>query len=635
MNREIQVHQVLHGYHNGHQLLSSSMEFSFPDRRLLDAMSDGAGIGADNCMDGYITGYALPESRKYVLAKTWYADGMARPGCVWTHSLIFDMEDMKYVSAPDEILGRFQKPLSGDDKRYAAPILLTMENHLCKYELGKLQYAIYTIYGTDKAKYVEVEDDGYLESVILILCHMPERLLRRFSFCSNSLINRSINGSPFSYQMVAKENVYRVCSPSVDSKLYRWKEGTADSPAWARQYARAIVQEKLDEIEVFVKIFYMHLYHFSTYNQILRLFFITKEMNDQYSLQDYCDILKKLSEDNYQIYLACIINELICGDYFDSFYPAYFEEIVDYTVKNRKKLNKRDKDIIAQKALDKKAAELPRFLSQYIHGVLKTQAADVAHKIIMRAEPEKLKQISNMDHDIVVVAVAANSQLIFSRDIWRLPRDYQCDVINALDGSLSYDQWLTILSFIFENSMEDVSEAVYNKTRDKLAPILLDLFEKTASKQYGASVYFWDKYLLSDQISLSRRLPKIASDDLRQHLLLKMDTYNETIRNSITSEEWLQLFRLCSFDTDSQKLDMAIKMLPLILENHEAFPDDVVGLVFRTLHQELANSRISYEAWSMFENWLPTVDLCYSWDRCLRLRKAFENMHYDIGRLLQ
>lgn len=275
------------------------MEFSFFDRRLLDSMSDGAGIDSMNCKDGYITGYILPESQKYVLAKTWYAHDMSRPGCVWTHSLIFDIDSIYQIKFPGKILEIFHRPFPEKYNEYAESILISQEDNINSVELEKLQYTIYTIYGTDRSRYVEIEDDSYIESLILAVCHMPSRLLANFSFCTNSLINRCIDGKNFSYQMVTKDNIYRVCVNMIEGKLYQQREGVVGSPAWAREYAKAIVLDNLRDIEVFMKIFDEQLLKFSTFNQLLRLYFVTKELDEQYSLFDYYDILKKLSEDDY------------------------------------------------------------------------------------------------------------------------------------------------------------------------------------------------------------------------------------------------------------------------------------------------------------------------------------------------
>ena len=633
MDRKIQIHQVLHGYRNGHQLLASSMEFSFFDRRLLDSMSDGAGIDSMNCKDGYITGYILPESQKYVLAKTWYAHDMSRPGCVWTHSLIFDIDSIYQIKFPGKILEIFHRPFPEKYNEYAESILISQEDNINSVELEKLQYTIYTIYGTDRSRYVEIEDDSYIESLILAVCHMPSRLLANFSFCTNSLINRCIDGKNFSYQMVTKDNIYRVCVNMIEGKLYQQREGVVGSPAWAREYAKAIVLDNLRDIEVFMKIFDEQLLKFSTFNQLLRLYFVTKELDEQYSLFDYYDILKKLSEDDYIFYFESIRNELVHGDYFDDLFLNDFMEMISIAEKSKKKFKKEDKDKLVRKLLDKKINKIPEFLSNYIHGTLGKQGASIAQAIIMQAKPENLKQISNMDHDIVVVAVATNNKLIMSQDIWSLSRNYQCDVINVLDSAITYDELLKILALILKIGKEDISEAVYNKAQDKLVPALLELFHKQTEIQYIEQAYIWDRYLLADQVRLTCNLLQIAQMDIKKHLLLKIDTYNSEIRNAISAHDWVKLLKSCRLESVFEKQDMAIKILPLILGGDEMYPDDIVAFSFVVVHKALAESQIPYEDWSLFENMLPAVELCYSWDKCLRLRKAFENRGYDVNRL--
>lgn len=635
MNREIQVHQVLHGYHNGHQLLASSIEFSFSDRRLLDSMSDGAGIDLTNCVEGYITGYALPESQKYVLAKTWYADDMQRPGCVWTHSLVFDIDCINQICSPETILQLYHRPSHGKYDVYTDNILINCKKNMHEADLDKLQYIIYTIYATDKCRYVEIEDDSYTRSLISAVCYMPRQLLAKFSFCSNSLINRCIDDMTFSYQMVMGENIYRVSSSIIESKLYRQKERVLGSPAWAREYAKAISLDKLSVIDVFMKIFSEHLQTFASFNQLLRLFFITRELDKQYSLYDYYDILQKLSKDNCNVYFECIISELIEGTYFDSLFLNNYMEMMDIIEKKHRKLKKKDKHKLVKKILLNKNENVPEFLSSYIHGTLGEQSANVAQEIIICAKPEDLKWISKMNHDIVVVAVAINNKLIMSPDLWSFPRDYLCDVINVLDESISYTEWTKILSFIIKECSEDISEAVYNKAQDKLVPALLKLFQDRVIMQYSEKLYIWDKYLLADQENLIYNLPQITQTSVRKHLLLKINTYNDKIRRALFSCNWIELFESCGFENDGKWQDIAIIILPLILESNQLIPYDMVAFVFGCIHQALAESQITYEDWNKIQSLLPAVDLCYAWDKCLQLRNAFENRGYDINRLFE
>lgn len=632
MRREVLIHQALHGYKSGHQMLAASADFSISERGLMDTMSDGAGINAVNCLDGYLTGYALPESEKYVLAKTWYADDMERSGCVWTHSLIFDIGDIAYMRFTREILQLFHKPEKKARDEYMVPIkLLEMKSEA---NLDQLQYVLYTIYASNKPRYVEIEDISYDESVLLAISCMPKSLLLQFSFCTKSLVNRYVAGKIFSYQLVKKELLYRVYSEEQGRLFSQQNSNGAPSPAWAREYGKKIVDDEVDKINLFCNVLNKYLQTFQAFNQLLRLYFITDKIKGQYSLLKYYEILEKLSEEKNGFLDECVSQALVDSDYFDSIFSEHFLELIDITEKKNKKLKKTDKEKIVNKILNNRVGNVPDFLEHYIHGELSKQASIIAQMVIVQAKPKHLKQISNMEHDIVVVAVAMNNELILSEKIFESPKDYQCDVINVLSPSFSIDEWSRVLTLILRISKEDISEVVYNKLGERLVPILLELFQEELPEQ-SESCYIWDRYLLKNQKSLIQNLPKFTQANLRKHLLLKIDTYDEEIRNAIPIEEWIKLFRKCHCDNEEEKRGIAIKMLPLILNDEKQFSIGIVSHVFGTLHQALADSQIAYEKWSEFEKLLPEVDICFSWDKCLRLRRAFEKRGYDIEMLFR
>lgn len=91
----MKIEQALHGYYEGHKLLASSVEtFSQTDRRKMSILSDWDEYVPDQEDSSYLTCYPLPNSPYYVVAKTWYASEMKRPGCVWTHSLLFNFSEI-------------------------------------------------------------------------------------------------------------------------------------------------------------------------------------------------------------------------------------------------------------------------------------------------------------------------------------------------------------------------------------------------------------------------------------------------------------------------------------------------------------------------------------------------------------
>jgi hypothetical protein len=104
------VQQTLHGYGEGHRLLAGSASLPAQDIRTMLIFSDSSGGAAKLPADGYLTGYPLLESGKYVLARTWAAPEMSRPGCVWTHSLLIDFSDLATLRSAADLTSLFQKP---------------------------------------------------------------------------------------------------------------------------------------------------------------------------------------------------------------------------------------------------------------------------------------------------------------------------------------------------------------------------------------------------------------------------------------------------------------------------------------------------------------------------------------------
>ena len=108
----ISINQTLHGYANGHQMLATSCEWTLDQRKKLDTLSDLNGQCDEKNFKDYYTGYPIAGGTQYVIAKTWYAAEMERPGCVWTHSLILSIEDIARIQSEVDLLKLFVRPSS-------------------------------------------------------------------------------------------------------------------------------------------------------------------------------------------------------------------------------------------------------------------------------------------------------------------------------------------------------------------------------------------------------------------------------------------------------------------------------------------------------------------------------------------
>lgn len=110
--KNIRVHQTLHGYADGHRLLVASTTIKPRDQKTMLIMSDVSGAGATIDGRGYLTGYPLADSGMYALGRTWAATEMARPGCVWTHTLLVDFADLATLPTMSFLESLFLRPSS-------------------------------------------------------------------------------------------------------------------------------------------------------------------------------------------------------------------------------------------------------------------------------------------------------------------------------------------------------------------------------------------------------------------------------------------------------------------------------------------------------------------------------------------
>ncbi len=88
------IQSQVHGYRQGHQLLSSSIALPKTDQATIDQLSDVAGpLRPGENFDPYLSGYPLPSGDHYVMARTWQDLMIRRAGCVRTLSFVVPMAE--------------------------------------------------------------------------------------------------------------------------------------------------------------------------------------------------------------------------------------------------------------------------------------------------------------------------------------------------------------------------------------------------------------------------------------------------------------------------------------------------------------------------------------------------------------
>lgn len=199
----MRIDQQIHGYQNGHKLLSSSVSLDKRDQELINRLSDVSGpLGPGETFDPYLTGYPLPSGR-FVFARTWLDLNARRAGCVLTRSLIVDSNDWTVV-APASLLHLLTPPTLD----HVASVQVTpgsVAEPLPVVQIAGAQALIEALFLERQQPIVCFGDaQGEVVALRVVQSLWPGRR-QSFSFCTLSLQPRSIEGRPFDLLFAPKQ----------------------------------------------------------------------------------------------------------------------------------------------------------------------------------------------------------------------------------------------------------------------------------------------------------------------------------------------------------------------------------------------------------------------------------------------
>lgn len=203
------IEQTLYGYNKGHGLLASS----FPvrpnnDSSLMSVLSDWTGFRNELGEDSYMTFYPLSNGEKYAFAKTWYADEMERPGCVWTHTLIVDLKDMDRNFDFRVLNDYFRRPQKNEYDFYQHKI--EIDNFETRYsnvvfsmfDDTSLLVLYLLLLGNNKNLFIYMDKDqrAYVALCFYLLQYLPLDILKWVSMSTGSISRRKLGSEDFSIQ---------------------------------------------------------------------------------------------------------------------------------------------------------------------------------------------------------------------------------------------------------------------------------------------------------------------------------------------------------------------------------------------------------------------------------------------------
>ena len=189
----------------------------------------------------YISAYPLAESQGYVIAKSWYAEEMSRPGCVWTHSLMVRTDTLGQKFNFFDLLKLFRRPeREGEDfVAYTKPIELQEDNmqegrnSLAGIDQTRFMFMAALLLDRQKPAVYLVEKDAelYTELCMRLIQNMPYGMLKELAICSGSGTIRRFEKGFYNLQFVTGKGEslmdpypQNVSRPKADAGFQLWMD---------------------------------------------------------------------------------------------------------------------------------------------------------------------------------------------------------------------------------------------------------------------------------------------------------------------------------------------------------------------------------------------------------------------------
>lgn len=619
------VEQMLFGYSNGHALINTSLKKQLIRQRDVDLLSDVSGIGK---FYNYITCYPICEDGYYVFAKTWYADEMQRPGCVWTHVILIMFEDMERSKGKINISELFRRPnLKEGFDYYGKAIFCPLEKDV-KFEYS--EYAIYTLFHSNKKVFIEDENsERYEQPLINVLSILPTYLLKKVTVCTCSLANRYIDNEIFDYQVTLSGKANIFSRETSNTVIYKNIEARFNFPLWVKYLKKQFSNEEQSELFRFCEKYDKR--EREDLCNLSKIYYSVNEFKEKIALQDYYFLLGKIDNENEMIekteLLIYVENDNEMWEWFE------FESIILGLLEEMKKKN----SIFSKKNISDKTAKkyaeyiykksgkdnIQKMFFEYINRNCNSNADKIVKNMVAIMQPDDLYNLFELRYNVCIVLVKLDCRFLKCKQIWKQDKNFQLEMLTNADIE-NYEGRLEILKCIIENSNQNISQEVYQIFGDELIDAL-DVFYKARDKFSKEQIKFWIPYCAKEKKVYIDLIKSVSNLEIVYELMRYVDSYN--ICDIEEYQLWLSVILRWKSNICEEKLyQVSFFILPFIIKLHGSGDDTLNRVVFNQINKKLENSTIDFYDWKNISKVLPEVSLEQSWDKCLRLRLAFQDI---------
>ncbi len=601
----------------------------------MDILSDYSNLENTNDFKSYYTGYFLENDRKIVIAKTWYAEEMERPGCVWTQSLIINFDDLIYcANSTTQLLSLFNRPDANNNKAKYGEVLKLSFNTSNNDDLDnkKFQYMIWIILGQKSPIcVVSKNSEEYIIETLYVWLSCYSELKEGYSFITGVSSINSKNIEDINLQFCSNKTFNKY----IKIPLIKSINEVEKFPVWVESASNWIINDKWQTFLKFKYLFNDLIDDSLDITMFIKLFSCFYVKDGFIDIYDSLYLIDKIFGDSksnignrlLSLYFQGEFDELgkynmlsnivIASLNFSWIHipPPIFEKLIEESLET---------DIINTKKIVSYLVNLEqplikeKYLSLYAH--LLTS--------------KNFESFTNMEYNICNELISINPILAMNYEVWKQSLSFQQGILETLKvSSLDITKTTDMIKIILSTSKFDFSNEIYFIWREKsilnfinclLGIDYLNCNETTVMskicKNHSQNVIqFLEekyKYLLKEQILF---------------LFTMIDPYLDTI----SYKNFEQIYMSISVNTlnDEQKNLVADTYLPYILRSGYKFSDSIVNFSVTNVYERLESSTYPNINWQKLKRILPEASLFNQWDKCKQLRKAVKKKGLKVKKI--
>lgn len=618
------IHQALHGYSQGHNRLASSFPLSVKDDDKMKMLSDWSEYSGSKD-NSYITTYPLSDRRHYVVAKSWYADDMDRPGCVWTHSLIVDLSDLDEKFDFRSLVSLFRRPVSDDYSAYSAPIRyiplpLGIEENTYQEDMLIWLYSNLIDNHAPMVYRVEQESSYYQGLILLLLQYLPIDFLKNISMCSGSAYGRKPSIVEYSLQFAVSvgASLFTEVKDS-ESEIDHVCEGI-------KSICRTMRKSKSDTSEV------LRLFSVDIENDPVRLCTIgllLKYLDDAIAqsgdIPSFSEVLELITDTFPTLSEGMNVKMTFCKKSISNLFSSEAVVLADLATKVPEGLLNFELIEYRKRVADMKLALGVEGYAEFLSSLLDSDYMNSAGEYQLEHSLEYLHAedyyyLANYYWPVYMSLVTANAEVL-KYSFWvDLPERHFVSVYDVFRkcGLEDFDNWNNLFQVVLYRSHQ-IDKALMDSFSKNIPNLSWEVMEYL---NHSVS-YHLDSLLMQycvDNISGVLQW-------LKQQNILTMPTARFFVDNitptdkivkDLGSDLWKALF-------DCDKYENLSYFTFMFILGHNW--NDDAGLLyikrsFEHLHQGLAVDSCPMHLWEMIEPYTVKLRWYNEWDKCKKLRKG-------------